>query len=203
MARFCGKSWLWLCLQSLVLVSLVSALPQYDEEDDYEDANDTEEEGMITNLDTPEFVSSSGNVFVTPGERMRLVCQVNALSQFQMIWIKDKTDYLSIGANSRLTKDKRFHFRELDNNQGMSLTLDNFGPGDVGQYECQIASVPPQSIFYDVRVSSDDNDSNEIPKVVNSEDAVEVDESGPENKAVSNKPLVSMVLSVLVASLLY
>ena len=111
-------------------------------------------------------MSSSTDVFVSPGDVMVLNCRVDALSQFAMMWIKDKTSYLAIGAGHKLTKDERFHFAALNTSDGMSLTLDDFGEPDVGRYECQIASAPPQSIFFNVMVrqeEKEEGDSNEIP----------------------------------------
>ena len=129
-SAFTAKSSL-LVLAAIFLVGASVTNAQGVEDVDYE----TEEEQTV---DTPEFVTEGGTVKAQLGERLKLICQLNTQTDIPLIWKKGENNILALSDKQVLTKDSRFHFRNLEE-AGMSMTIDDFSEADVGLYRCQLA----------------------------------------------------------------
>lgn len=148
----------------LALVPLARSAPQGNLDDEYDYSNDEDDGSREESQDfnVPEFITTSQTVKVAEGQRLKLKCQVNKLSEnFVLIWSRGDNDMLKVGP-TRLNHDTRMNFRTLDNNEGETIAIDMAEPTDAGKYECRIGSQPPKSIWFDVQVVDPSELTNEV-----------------------------------------
>lgn len=141
-------------LLSLHLLGQTTGSPAYTEQEDdnyvYEDVNEVGEEPRAEEeaevVRTPKFVTQAESVLVNEGETLRLPCFVDRLEGFVMLW-KKNGDIITV-ANQII--DKRVRLEE--EKKGNYLVIAQSGPGDGGEYTCQISAYNPTELTHTVRI---------------------------------------------------
>ena len=116
-----------------------------------------------------------------------------------MMWFKG-TSMLAVG-NNVLSRDPRLHVRMLDDNAGMSVTLDEFDPAkDSGQYKCTLATNPQKSLEFNVMEAVEEEASVEGDEGAAEGEVRAEGAEGEEDSTTGAATLVNTSVTLILAS---